>query len=121
MAGLKDTALCDGSYGNSVDRESCMPKNACLINHPRENSGLTSVLVDFTILSMISAVYDSSHNSIGVEEKGRWLTLEVKPSPNVLSFQRMQLHMQRRASIVTYKKYRLEIRLETNPVEGIKE
>lgn len=62
MAGLKDTALCDGSYDNSVDAESCMPKNVCLINNLRENSVLMTVFVDITILSVISAIYDSRHD-----------------------------------------------------------
>lgn len=64
--------------------------------------------VDITILGMILAIYDSSHGPIRVEEKGIWLTLEVTPSPKVLSFHRMQLHIQRRASIVTYGNYNLE-------------
>lgn len=45
------------------------------------------------------------------EEKGIWLTLEVTPSPKVLSFHRMQLHIQRRASVVTYENYKLETRI----------
>lgn len=64
--------------------------------------------VDISILSVILAIYDSSHHPIIVEEKGIWLTLEVTPSPKVLSFHRMQLHIQRRASIVTYGHYKLE-------------
>lgn len=68
-----------------------------------------SVHVDITILS-ISAIYDSSHAPIRLEKKGIWLTLEVTPSPKVLSFHRTQLHIQRRASTVTYENYKLERR-----------